>query len=786
MWWAARGIPTIAVHGVVDGQCTCWRANCPSPGKHPIVADWPSSATTDAELIAAECERWPNANVGAYLDVAELFAIDVDGEDGWKALAAWEAKNGTLPRTMLLRSGRGHGGHLIFKRPAMRGIKNRVGVLKHVDVRGKRGQIVVWPSVHISGGKYEVDDDCDPAPAPGALLDLIDPPRVAPAPYEPTAAPSGDNARRRVLGMIRAACARITALLDGRRAALVRESFTIGGYLQVGGVSMDEAAAELCAAGRASGTQHNVEAAVMYGLKTGAEQPRSLPMDSVGWEDPAGLVEAAREAARLMPRIVPRSDLHAESAPKDTPQPPIVKFPGSTIYVRGAHGYFATDEKMLQAELEAHHPNINLWVQVSETQQRPKRLAELFHEYGRRGDALVYSMVDARCRFVPGVDRGGTLIMPCARPDGRIEAAWDDDVHEWLTVLLGDRLKKGLDWLATAYDLTQPTSALYLQGPPSCGKGMIAAALAGHYGVACTDYADVVGSAFNSALRGCPIVHLDERAPKLPNGSAGFRSLISESQRALTEKYRPAGTLVGCPRLVITANNGDALRLSEEDLTREDEDAIARRVLHIMVNESAAKFLASRGGRAYTADWVTSPDGGPGRLVNHIAALAASRRVQPGGRFLVEGEDGGWWRNLAERGGMVTSVLLVLAEYLSGADAKLRRITDVKTPIWAGNGELLVNVGRLHEAWIYLSRDQRPPMLRTLANSLKLLSNGRNGRPDLGDFERPRVYYVPGQLVIDASSAHGVGDEDAIARSLKMSTSTGMSTMSTCVHHEFE
>jgi hypothetical protein len=52
--YAYRGWRVFPLHGFINGICTCGRAECSSPGKHPLVRRGLYEATTDA----TEIQRW--------------------------------------------------------------------------------------------------------------------------------------------------------------------------------------------------------------------------------------------------------------------------------------------------------------------------------------------------------------------------------------------------------------------------------------------------------------------------------------------------------------------------------------------------------------------------------------------------------------------------------------------------------------------------------------------------------------------------------------------------------
>lgn len=127
--------------------------------KIPLAKNGCKDATTDAAIVKAWWQKYPNANVGIAtgLKSGGLFVIDLDidedkGINGYQTLRDWERKNGILPDTWSSITGRG-GYHLFFK--SSKQITNRAGILEGVDIRGEGGYIVAPPSTHANGRKYE-------------------------------------------------------------------------------------------------------------------------------------------------------------------------------------------------------------------------------------------------------------------------------------------------------------------------------------------------------------------------------------------------------------------------------------------------------------------------------------------------------------------------------------------------------------------------------------------------------------------------------------------------------
>jgi hypothetical protein len=354
-------------------------------------------------------------------------------------------------------------------------------------------------------------------------------------------------------------------------------------------------------------------------------------------------------------------------------------------------------------------------------QNRPLSSAEYLTMYGEAIGEVIAEMGREK-----SVYRQGNLIEGCCVP-AKVTPAHNPHVAEWLRLLAGGHHEKLLDWLATVTRLSDPTAAIYLQGPPSIGKGLLANGVASLWPGGATSFGDATGK-FNGALCRNPLVYVDEISQTFDGGdgfSGSFRSLISESSRQLRRKNLPSGTLRGCPRLIIAANNSDALRL-RESLTKADLEAIALRILHIQADDQAARYLEKLGGRAFTKFWVTTADGGPGVIAAHIAHLAATREVQAGSRFLVEGVISDWHRGLMGCSGVQGDVLAALAKYRK--DLHRREVVGIEFD----DRGCWVNGPALRGQWELLLR-RPPPDENTLARALRVLSNEKTHRRRFGE-----------------------------------------------------
>jgi hypothetical protein len=155
--YALDGLPVLPLHDVTAGCCSCHDgADCRTPGKHPRLKDWRTTATTDAGLIARWWASWPTANVGVLTGARSgVVVLDVDPRHGGlAALETLQRKHGRLPRTAQVLTGSG-GQHWYFKHPGGE-LRNSAGVLGDgLDVRGDGGYAVAPPSVHENGKPYK-------------------------------------------------------------------------------------------------------------------------------------------------------------------------------------------------------------------------------------------------------------------------------------------------------------------------------------------------------------------------------------------------------------------------------------------------------------------------------------------------------------------------------------------------------------------------------------------------------------------------------------------------------
>ena len=170
--YARKGKHIFPVYEITEaGVCACGNPECSSPGKHPRIKNGFKGATTDIKQIQEWWSEWPSANIGMIPDPG-LFILDVDpragGSDSLKALID---KYGPLPETVKQKTG-GGGEHYFFTYPKDQPFKSSSGQLAPgVDIKAEGGYIILAPSNHKSGKRYQwTGKKREPAPAPPWLI----------------------------------------------------------------------------------------------------------------------------------------------------------------------------------------------------------------------------------------------------------------------------------------------------------------------------------------------------------------------------------------------------------------------------------------------------------------------------------------------------------------------------------------------------------------------------------------------------------------------------------------
>jgi len=355
-------------------------------------------------------------------------------------------------------------------------------------------------------------------------------------------------------------------------------------------------------------------------------------------------------------------------------------------------------------------------------------LKEILTRCGSVATKVVLKLGATRNTYDPKTQ---TMLEAVGAVDPTVKPEFNPEIDEWLTLLGGKEESRLKDWLACYLDFEKPICALYIDGPKSVGKGLLTAGISlGFHNTKATPYEALTGN-FNEELTNCPLIIADESIPSgfFDNASSMiFRQILGTTETQINRKYRSPAVMRGAPRLLVTANGDDALKM-REDLTQQDIDAITLRIGYIKVdNYNAVNYLESLGGRAYTDKWVKGK-----ALARHITWLAKHRKVNKGSRFLVEGWKSDLVDNFSLKTGINGDVALALIDYLESEQQ-----SDYMP---YGNGIFYVHLKTFHSKWNELTGTKKdPPSQRKLSKALQQLSNGTK-RPKIYD-KQPTLYDI--------------------------------------------
>lgn len=276
--FAHRGWWVFPLHGIEGGACTCGRAGCSSPGKHPRVRRGLHEATTDPTKIRAWWTRWPGANIAiATGTVSGLVVIDLDEPESNASLARLEKLGFHLSPTFTATTGAGR--HLYYATElALANTTRRLpGIdvdLPGIDLRAGRGYVVAPPSVHVSGTTYEWSDPAaNLAPLPMWITKTE---RHSPTtPMASAPAPDGDGTPYG-LAALQAEIDNLTSTPEGsRNDQLNRAAFALGQLIGGGELAEAPARAALEQVGSHIGLdERETRATIESGLSAGKLRSR--------------------------------------------------------------------------------------------------------------------------------------------------------------------------------------------------------------------------------------------------------------------------------------------------------------------------------------------------------------------------------------------------------------------------------------------------------------------------------------------------------------------------------
>jgi hypothetical protein len=394
--------------------------------------------------------------------------------------------------------------------------------------------------------------------------------------------------------------------------------------------------------------------------------------------------------------------------------------------------------------------------------KKEKPLTHILKHNGCNSDEVIGDLTIEESRYDP---KERTFYEAMARRRVH-DSEFDDDIDTWLKLLCGTHYDKVCDWIAAVPQLQHQLCVLYLDGVSGTGKGLLANGLSRLWTTGGpTPFANVLGD-FNSDIVECPLLFADEGIPhRKGDVSSELRALVGSSKLTLNEKYMTPRKVNGSIRLMLAANNDEALLFGNENLSVNDLEAVVGRFLHVDAQREAADWIkANNSGGHMTRAWVEGD-----RLAMHCLALSETRQINPGKRFLVEGDETHMHRKLLMQGSVDGLVHEWLVRFASKPSVVATRYKGKQEPSKAiiADGAIMVNTQCVIDCWDGYMGDSRRPSTRKVGHALKKLATRTTRRGPRGD--RSRYYVIAPEMVVELAEEMQIGSEDQILANVQAS-----------------
>lgn len=327
-------------------------------------------------------------------------------------------------------------------------------------------------------------------------------------------------------------------------------------------------------------------------------------------------------------------------------------------YIMQPNGYFHPVGTMKPAEVPAlvrryKMDDLIILTEMDGNTSKDVSFTRIFARHGTKVCSRPIAKLEISGYHIKDVDGPeATLMIDLYRRKDDLykHAEFYPEVDRWLRHLVAPADYPTLEcWIAYALAFDEgPTAALSLAGPPGIGKQLFIQGLA-----ECINTEDFATARefgrFREKLLHTPFLIVNEGLPRGQEGVEDvadiFRHFVSGDPLHIEVKNKSPITIYNPLRIIFTANNTDViLQLAgHRSLTKEDQAALVKRLVHIQAREEAANYLLGLGGRAYTGTekhWVAGPEGGSHYVVaKHLMWIYKNRKQQypRGDRFLMEG-----------------------------------------------------------------------------------------------------------------------------------------------------
>lgn len=341
--------------------------------------------------------------------------------------------------------------------------------------------------------------------------------------------------------------------------------------------------------------------------------------------------------------------------------------------------------------------------------------ANVLHRAGTVVDRVVLSYIHDRTEYDPDQNQ---LFEAVGRIPKGLAPAYNEHIDRWLGYLFASQQSRAMDWLAKVVETDRPLPALYIQGGSGIGKSLVAGGIASVWGTPPVSYSEVIGS-WQERMTSNPLIWADEKVPENPfveNDSSVFRRIVGNADFIARRRYMPAAPILGFPRVLITANNSDALHIREH-MSSDDLEAVVQRVAYVRSNDDASDVLMEIAAQhnmklhELGTRWVQGK-----QIAAHILWLNQNREVRSGDRFAVDAWPSSYGSELAVKSPHARLIGTYIINVLRDASRSLAVIY--------GDGEVWVDPAAVLENWA-VKMQGRPPGDLAMREAASMLSDKR-------------------------------------------------------------
>lgn len=328
---------------------------------------------------------------------------------------------------------------------------------------------------------------------------------------------------------------------------------------------------------------------------------------------------------------------------------------GTCYYLIGRDGYYRNQEYQKQhvpAAIRQHLPELIETKEWSGDKLKDVPVTSILSDH-----LTVVKEVEALPGlpnpYIEDIDEPNAVLkVPAYRRNPHLIPEFDDEVDEWLGEMFGGNKDEAMKWIAFALAFEEGTTcALSIKGGQGTGKKMLLQGLAECLESPCTATDTDLTSQYQYGILKSPFLVVNEGWSSSTIGGKHpadrFREVTSGDPIIANRRYRDPISVRNPMRVIFTANNLDVIRklADKDDLTKDDREALAIRLLHFDVGSGAKDWLRDRGGMDFTGRpgrrWIYTDHGEPGDFIvaKHFLWLYENRHKYwtAGKRFLVEG-----------------------------------------------------------------------------------------------------------------------------------------------------